>query len=231
MKNHTMHKYALSLVALTVGLAGCASMQEQTGMDNKTASAVGGSALGCVGGALLAKLAGGNAAAGCAAGAVVGGLIGFERARQEEIAAAERARQEALAAYANSPQAKNVRASDIKTVEVTATDKQNQSKKLKAFDSVTLDLPLASKGSPEYDNAMGKLKTLAERVADDRGSADIVVAMAPADASALKVTSQSGTAQTAKGNPITVTKVVDANVPKGTERITVKAGQLRTTNV
>lgn len=221
----------LTLSALALGLTGCASIQQQTGMDDKTAGAVGGGALGCVGGALLAKLAGGNAAAGCAAGAVMGSLIGFEKARQEEIAAAESARQEALAAYAKSPQAKNVRASDIKTEEVTATDKQNQSKKLKAFESVSIDLPVASKGSPEYDNAMGKLKTLAERVADNRGSADIVVAMAAADARAQKMTEQSGSVQTPKGNTITVTKVIDNTVPKGTERITVKAGQLRTTNI
>ena len=78
---------------------------------------------------------------------------------------------------------------------------------------------------------MGKLKTLAERVADERGSAEIRVAVTPADARASKVNMAGGQVQTAKGNPITVSKVSDAGVPAGVERITVKAGRIRQTEV
>lgn len=223
-----MKAISLTLIALAMGLSGCASIQQGTGMDNKTAGAVGGSAIGCVGGAVLAKLAGGNALAGCAVGAVAGGLVGFEKARQEEIAAAQRARNEAVAAFSTLPGHK-VRAGEVRTVEVAATDKSTrETRKYQAFESVSLDIPLAAKGTPEHDAAMSKLKTLAQRVADERGSSEIEVAMAPADAKARKVAASSGTAQTDKGNTITVTRVTDADVPRGIERITVKAGRLRT---
>lgn len=211
-----------------MGLSGCASLQQSTGMDGKTAGAVGGSVMGCVGGAVLAKLGGGNALAGCAIGAVAGGLVGFEKARQDEIAAAEQARNEAVAAFSSLP-GQRVRAGEVKTVEVAAISKSTrETKKYQAFESVSLDIPLTAKGTPEHDAAMAKLKTLAQRVADERGSSEIVVAMAPADARARKVAASSGTAQTDKGNTITVTKVSDAAVPKGIERITVKAGRLQT---
>ena len=53
-----MKSISLTLIAVAVGVSGCASIQQSTGMDNKTASAVGGGLMGCVGGALLAKLGG-----------------------------------------------------------------------------------------------------------------------------------------------------------------------------
>ncbi|MFY9812505.1 hypothetical protein [Aquabacterium sp.] len=227
-----MNKIALTAIALTIGLSGCANTAGQGGMDNKTTGAVLGGALGCAGGALLAKLAGGDMAAGCAMGAVVGGLVGFERARQEEIAEAERVRQEAIQATASLPPQQRARGGEVKTVEVVAKDKATgNTQKVKTFDSVSIDLPISAKGTPEYTSAMGKLKTLAERVADERGSAEIRVAVTPADARASKVSMTGGKVQTAKGNPITVTKVTDTSVPKGMERITVKAGRLRTTEV
>ena len=223
-----MKSLSLTVVALALGLSGCANLQQSTGMDGKTAGAVGGGVIGCVGGAVLAKLGGGNPLAGCAVGAVAGGLVGFEQARQQEIAAAEQTRQEVVAAFASRPGAR-VRVGDVKTVEVTAIQKgTREAKKYQAFDSVSVDLPLNSKGTPEHDAAMEKLKTLAQQVADERGSADIVVALAPADAKAQKMVASRGSVQTAKGRTITVVKMSDAAVPRGVERITVKAGRLQT---
>jgi hypothetical protein len=233
-----MNKIAVTAVAvaMAIGLAGCANTNTNTAtpgaMDDKTQGAVMGGALGCAGGALLAKLAGGNMAAGCAMGAVVGGLVGFERARQQEIADAERARQEAIEVTASLPPQQRARGGEIKTVEVVAKDKANGStKKVKAFESVSVDLPISAKGTPEYTSAMGKLKTLAERVADERGSAEILVSVTPADAKANKVNMAGGKVASPKGNPITVTKLTDARVTKGMERITVKAGRLKTAEV
>ena len=114
-------------------------------------------------------------------------------------------------------------------MEGTAIQKgTREAKKYQAFDSVSVDLPLNSKGTPEHDAAMEKLKTLAQQVADERGSADIVVALAPADAKAQKMVASRGSVQTAKGRTITVVKMSDAAVPRGVERITVKAGRLQT---
>jgi hypothetical protein len=227
-----MKSLTLSAVALAVTLSGCAAIQEKTGMDSKTVGAAGGATLGCVGGALLAKLSGQNPLGGCVVGAVAGGLIGFEKARQDEISAATKAQQEAVAALAPLSAAKQVRVGEVKTVEVSATDKnKNETKKFQAFESVSIDIPLSTKGTPEYDAAIGKLKTLAERVADERGSASIELAMTANDARASKVTLETAGVQTAKGNTITVSKFADNAIPKGMQRVTVRAGKIQHTMV
>lgn len=227
-----MKLLTLSVVTLAITLAGCADLQKQTGMDGKTAGAAGGAAIGCIGGALLAKISGQNAAGGCMVGAVAGGLIGFAKARQDEISAASKAQQEAIAALAPLSVGSQVKAGEVKTVEVTATDKtKNETKKYQAFDSVSVDIPISAKGTPEYDAAIGKLKTLAEKVADERGSSKIDIAITAADARANKVTLETASAKTAKGNTVTVSKAADNTVPKGIERVTVRAGKLEQTVV
>ena len=227
-----MKLLTLSAVTLAVTLAGCADMQKQTGIDGKTAGAAGGAALGCIGGAVLAKITGQNAAGACVAGAVVGGMIGFEKARKEEITAASKAQQEAIAALAPLSVGRQVKAGEVKTVEVTAIDKtKNETKKYQAFDSVSMDIPISAKGTPEYDAAIFKLKTLAERVADERGTSNIDIAMTAADARANRVTLETASAKTAKGNTVTVSKAADNTLQRGFERVTVRAGKLEQTVV
>ena len=227
-----MKLLTLSAVALAIALTGCADMQQKTGLDGKTVGAAGGAAMGCIGGALLAKLSGQNAAGGCVVGAVVGGLIGFEKTRQDEISAATKAQQEAIAALAPLSVGRQVKAGEVKTVEVTATDKtKNETKKYQAFDSVSVEIPLSAKGTPEYDAALSKLKALAEKIADERGSSKIDIAMTAADARANKVTLETATAKTAKGNTVTVSKAADNTLQKGVERVTVRAGKLEQTVV
>lgn len=225
-----MKKLTLCAMAAAMVMTGCANLQQGQPSDAKTKSAAGGALIGCLGGAILAKLTNGNAAQGCVAGAVIGGLVGFEKARQDEIAAAETARRDALAALATLPKGPVTPvASEVKTVEVTATDKTTkETKKYKAFDSVTVDIPLSAKGTPEHDAAMAKLKTLATRVADERGSSQIIVAMQPGDVKLQKMDLMTASVKTTAGNVITVNKVADETVPKGVERVTVKAGNLRT---
>lgn len=227
-----MKLFTLSAVAIALVFTGCADMQQKTGLDGKTVGAAGGAAIGCIGGALLAKISGQNAAGGCAVGAVTGGLIGFAKARQDEISAASKAQQEAIAALAPLSVGRQVKAGEVKTVEVTATDKsKNETKKYQAFDSVSVDIPFSAKGTPEYDAALSKLKTLAEKVADERGSSKIDIAMTAADAKANKVMLETATAKTAKGNTVTVSKATDSTVQKGIERVTVRAGKLEQTDV
>ena len=227
-----MKLLALSAVTLAVALSGCADIQKQTGMDGKTAVAAGGAAIGCIGGALLAKISGQNAAGACVAGAVIGGLIGFEKARQDEISAASKAQQEAIAVLAPLSVSSQVKAGEVKTVEVTATDKaKNETKRYQAFDSVSVDIPITAKGTPEYDAAIGKLKTLAEKIADERGSSKIEIVMTAADARANKVLLETASAKTAKGNTVIVSKSTDNTVQKGIERVTVRAGKLEQTVV
>lgn len=222
-----MKLLTLSAISLAVALSGCADMQQKTGLDGKTISTAGGAAIGCLGGAVLAKITGQNSLGGCAVGAVAGGLIGFEKARQNEITAATKAQQEAIAALAPLSVSRQAKAGEVKTVEVTATDKsKNETKKFQAFDSVSVDIPLSAKGTPEYNAALSKLKALAEKVADERGSSKIDIAMTAADARANKVTLETASAKTAKGNTVIVTKAADNSVQTGIERVTVRAGKL-----
>lgn len=227
-----MKYFYLSAIPLTVALSGCAGIQQNTGLDGKTVGAAGGAAIGCVGGAVLAKITGQNAMGGCLVGAVAGGFIGFEKSRQEEISSAAKAQQEAIAALAPLQASRQVKAGEVKTVEVTATDKaKNETKKFQAFDSVSVDIPLSAKGTPEYDAALGKLKTLAEKVADERGSSKIDMAMTAADARANKVVLETASAQTVKGNTVTVSKMADNSIQRGIERVTVRAGKIQQTQV
>lgn len=227
-----MKSTSLSLIAIAITLSGCAQIQQKTGLDSKTVSSAGGAAIGCVGGILLAKLSGQNSLGGCLSGAVIGGLVGFEKSRQEEISAAESAKQEAMAALAPLSASKAVKASEVKTVEVTATDQaRNETKKFQAFDSVSLEIPLSAKGTPEYETAISKLKTLAEKVADERGSAQIDIAVTSADAKANKIALETASVQTKKGNTITVSKAADNSLRRGIERVTVRAGKIQQTDV
>ena len=100
-----------------------------------------------------------------------------------------------------------------------------------AAGGAAIDIPISAKGTPEYDTAISKLKTLAEKVADERGSSKIDIAMTAADARANKVTLETASAKTAKGNTVTVSKAADNTVQKGIERVTVRAGKLEQTVV
>lgn len=226
--------YSVSVLISAALLSGCLAGLPKD-VDGKTAGTAMGATLGCAGGALLAKVQGGSAAAGCALGAVAGGLIGFQKARQEEIAEANRTRDEAQALLAKLPPSNGgakAQITEVKTVDVTATDKNNaESRKFKAFESVTVDIPTTSRGTSEREEVMAKLRTLAEKVADERQSARIEVAMTAADAKALKVDLTSTTVQSPKGNPIIFSRTADSTVPRGIERITVRAGAIKNLEV
>lgn len=225
----------ISPLLMATLLTACATTDPNGAFDARTISTATGAAVGCVGGALIAKVTGQNAAAGCVAGAVAGGFVGFEKARQEEIAAATRAREETIAVLATARPASGgpqPHASEVKTVEVTAKDKgRGETRKYQAFESVTIDIPMSYRGTPQYSDAIGKLKTLAERVADERGSSRIDITMTSADARSHKVALETATAETPKGNPVTVAKVADNSVPRGIERFTVRAGALKSLDV
>lgn len=227
-----MKRLILTAVAFTVALSGCADIQRQTGLDNKALGAAGGAAIGCVGGALLAKISGQNAAAGCAVGAIAGGLIGFEKVRQEEIAAAVRVQQEAIAELGQLPPGMRIKMEPVKTVAVMVTDKTtNQTKAVDSFDAVDLDIPLSLKGSSGYDRAISKLSAFAEKTADERGASNIDRIMTVADAKTYKFVPEIGTSRTSKGNVVTVSKAVNNSAQKGVERITVRARKLESTVV
>ncbi|MPN52005.1 hypothetical protein SDC9_199657 [bioreactor metagenome] len=74
---------------------------------------------------------------------------------------------------------------------------------------------------------MNAVKALATRIADNRGGATILVEQASADVRGRKVNTSEGESRTKEGNPLTVQKAVSTEVPRGVERYTIKAGELK----
>ncbi len=292
MKKIRIGKAAATHFAVLITISSCATSPLQE-MDGKTKSGLTGGIVGCVGGALLAHLAGKSAGAGCAVGAVAGALVGYEKARQEEIAAAEASKAEILAilnqtSLAQEPArqttpshvssevptaeevaatlARQIEASHVSSetnksiapaqniqtqaepaavvqpkpspVRATVTvdsgniavrDKSTgETKQVNALKTVTVLIPLSQRGTPEYEEAMGKLKAFATMQADERGASEIILHMRPKEALIQKVVSNSQSVKTLKGNTITVTRATDESVPKGFERVTIIGKALST---
>ncbi len=269
MKKIRIGKAAATHFAVLITISSCATSPLQE-MDGKTKSGLTGGIVGCVGGALLAHLAGKSAGAGCAVGAVAGALVGYEKARQEEIAAAEASKAEILAilnqtslaeeparqttpSHVSSETNKSIApAQNIQTqaepaavvqpkpspVRATVTvdsgniavrDKSTgETKQVNALKTVTVLIPLSQRGTPEYEEAMGKLKAFATMQADERGASEIILHMRPKEALIQKVVSNSQSVKTPKGNTITVTRATDESVPKGFERVTIIGKALST---
>lgn len=155
-------------------------------------------------------------------------LTPFEKERIAEINLAEQTRSDFVGAFHDSKAAAQIESSPVLLSEITHTDKQNgQTRQLPVFDSLTFTLPLALKKNPDYSQAIAKIKALAEKLADERGSAEIQFFLLPADAKANKIKFESDSAKSSNGNPITVTKSPDKTIGKGMQRLTVKAAPLQ----
>lgn len=208
-----MKQKLIAICVLPVFISGCA------GMDSKSQSATLGAAFGCAAGAILANMTGHDAAGGCAAGALVGGIAGYEKARRDEVVAAKLAQQDAVSSL---PGAK---AGEVVTDNISVKEKATgQVRQVQAFRKASVDLPLSKKGTPEFNSAMDKLKALAEKVADERGKSEIIVALAPKDAKAQKISSETSEFKTASGKgTVLFSRAADNRVRLGVERVTVRA--------
>jgi len=154
-------------------------------------------------------------------------LSDFASARSSEISSARRTLDEIVQATARQPPARQVRPRGIVTAPFEVTDKQSaQTRSVETFDSLTVDLPLALRGSPEHDAAMAGVKALAETLAKSRGSAEIVRAFAPADVRNEKIVLESAAAKSASGQDILVRRQSDPEVLRGFERIIVRGAAL-----
>lgn len=222
----------LTILFLAGLLAGCESIPKSLdSVDQKTVSTMAGAALGCVGGVLMTQIVGGDRSTACVLGAAAGGILGFERARRQELADAAASRQEIITTIAPIAKTKGVRVGDVKTQNVSMkTDDGKETKNVKAFDSLTIELPTTTQNRPEHAAAVEKLRKLAEKMADERGSADIILAVRPEEAKARNMSLTPDVITTSKGKKITFMRKVDASVPKGVERVTVQAGPVRIEN-
>lgn len=140
---------------------------------------------------------------------------------------AEQAQQQVVQVMQKLPRGRRASAGELRLADVNITDNQSgQTRAMHALQSVSVTMPLAAKGRPEYTDAMDALKKLANTLADARGSAQIEVDQSAADVRARRVNTATGVTQTSNGNPVSVRKHVDRALPAGVERYTIQAGPL-----
>ena len=229
------HRFVSLITVLSV--ASCSQLSENlklpeslSNIDTKAVTTVAKTAIvGCAGGLLLAEVVtGGALTAACLIYAVAGGILVFDKARQEEMTAATNVREELTSTVSPLNKVKGFRVGEIQTKELLLqTPDGQQSKKISAFASLTVDLPISTKARPEYAVAIGKIRMLAEKIANERGEVRIVTAMSPEAARILKINLNQESASAVNGGSIIFSRVVDKNVPNGIERLTVIAGDLQ----
>lgn len=146
----------------------------------------------------------------------------------QEAQRARAAQVQAVSAMQGLPPGQRAIAGGVRMADVSITDSQSgQTRRMRALESVSVDMPLAAKGRPEYTRAMDTLKNLANELANNRGASSIVVDQAEADVRANRVNTSTGTTQTSSGKPVSVLKNIDRTLPAGTERYTIQAGEIR----
>lgn len=203
-------------------VAGLACMMAATGcetMDSKTQGAVIGGAIGCAGGAVLAKLTKNDMGTACVAGAVVGGAIGYLRARNAEVQEARQATQEVAS------EVPGARVSPVETQTVQVTDRETRkTERVQAFKSVSVDIPVSQVDTPDGRAAVAKLDAYARKVAAERGeTVDMTVASAPEKgaASASRVTLRQ-TSEVSGNGQVKRSYTADPRVPANVQRYTIE---------
>lgn len=203
------------VVAAMLTVTGCATMDEAS------------NSLSCMLARATGKACGGQEAAMASTGQ--GGR--FEQLQtvfEQEIQTAREAQARAVAATQPLGPKQRAVAGEVAVIHVDITDSRSQQKRnMRTLDAMTLDMPLGGKGKDGYTQAMDEIKDLANTLADNRGSASILVQQNPADVKAKRVNTASGNTKSPAGQPIAVEKQTTANVPAGVERYTVKAGAIR----
>lgn len=211
-----MRRINLLLIAGAVfALTGCATIDQA------------GSSLSC----MLARATGqacGGQEGTVSSGQQAGRFEQLQSAFEEEIQGARAAQERAVQAMQGLSPKLRATAGDVQLLNVEITDSSTQQKRsMRTLDSVTIDMPLGGKGRDAYTRAMDEIKGLANTLADNRGSASIVVQQAAPDVKARRVNTASGETKSPGGQPIKVEKQMAQGLPAGVERYTVKAGPIR----
>lgn len=161
-----MKKAIAMILASTLALSGCAGTTKNE--MNFTALGAG---LGCLGGAALASLAGGDAKNGCIAGAVMGGLVGYKKGAEADLKLAEAAKKE-------------IPALQIVTHDVKATDKATgKTETVKALKEMTIALPAGAMTVKDGREIVAKLDSKAHQLSQD---SVVVIAGQKSDVKAAK---------------------------------------------
>ncbi len=212
MKCANTTRSSLCLLALSLAVAGCANV------DQKTQGAGIGAAVGCAAGAVFAKLTKNDATTACVAGAVVGGLVGYQRARNAEIEEARVTTEEAVRISGG-------KASPVRTETVRVTDKQTgKTDAVRAFKSVSVDIPLSQLNTANGEESMRKLNDYARKMARERAETiQMTIATTPARSSkATPVSAQEMSEKVGEG--MVLRRVLtDSTIPPNVQRVNIEA--------
>lgn len=152
----------------------------------------------------------------------------LQAALNQETQQAQGIQAQAVQAMQSLPVKQRAVAGPVLTQPVPIADGQSgKTLQMRAFSSLSVEMPLAAKGRKEYTRAMDLLKELANELADNRGASSIVVDQADGDVKAGRVNTATGTTQSKSGKPVSVIKRIDAGLPNGMERYTIEAGAIR----
>lgn len=155
-------------------------------------------------------------------------FVRLQAALDAETQAAREAQASAVAATQKLPVAMRLRAGEVSQTAVTITDGQSgQQAQVRALDAVEVWVPLAGKNRKEYKAALDQLKALGHSMANNRGSATIVVEQSAKDVKARRSNTATGVTQTAEGKPVKLEKTVSDTLQPGLERYVVRAGAIR----
>ena len=151
-----------------------------------------------------------------------------QKAFDAEIAQARQAQQKAVATSTRLPQRQQATAGEITTLNVLITDsKTKEQKSIRTLDTVEVSLPLSGKGKAAHMETFDAILDFANVVADNRGSAAVLVYQNPADVKAGRANPTGSVLKSPLGKPVNVRKVSDSNTPVGVERYVVKSGEVR----
>lgn len=214
-----MPLFKISVLTAAMLLAGCSSLQRAS------------SSLGC----MLGQVTGSSRPACSPApamasqasdAAVQARFTQLQTVLDDEIQSARLSQSTAVAALEG--QRAPAVAGPVQVIQVNITDKQSGlSRSMRALDAVSVEMPLAAKGSLAYTRAMDTLKALANQLADNRGAASILVDQTRADVQANRVNTATGISLSPSGKPVNVQKSVDPYLAEGLERYTIRAGEIR----
>lgn len=204
-------KPLLALMVVPGLLSGCAEM------DSKQQAAGLGALIGCAAGAALAKATDNDVTQACLAGAVVGGVIGYQKARNEEIA-------DARAAAEAAARVKGAQSTPVRTEQVRVKDKSTgKTETVQAFKSVSVDIPISQLDTPDGKEAMRKLDAYAVKTARERGeTVYMTIAATPASAAKIGVSNSKVVEKVGQG-AVQRSMAVDARIPPNVQRVTIEA--------
>lgn len=204
-------KTLLGGLVAAVLLSSCASA------GSKTEGTLIGGGIGCAGGAILAAVTKNDVATGCAAGAVIGGLIGYMNAREAEVADAQKAADSAS-------RVAGAKVSPVQTQTVQVTDKKTKkTDTVKAFKSVSVDIPKSQLDTAEGKDAVRKLEEYARKTAADRGeTVDVTYVARPEKSGGTAKVTLKQSLEASGGGQIRRNYVADPRLPANVQRITIE---------